>query len=108
MFNIKKQEVLAFLFSTSIAFLFETHFHQDSQQHRVTGKPERQSFALFSLVFSFQVHTGPRVDGKEYGKTGALDGQVEEGIEGKHLGQHLAPSVGIHGAKGGHKLGGRG
>ena len=57
-----------------------------------------------SLVenFGVQVDIGARVDGKEDGKASALDGQVEEGVEDEHLGDHLAASGCVHGAKGCH------
>ena len=69
--------------------------------------PERKSITRLTLIEVFQLHVRvfPRIDGKKNGKASALDGNVEESVEHEHLGQNLAPCLGVHGAKSCHQLG---
>ena len=68
--------------------------------------PERKSITRLTLIEVFQLHVRvfPRIDGKENGKASALDSNVEESVEQEHLGQNLAPCLGVHGSKSCHLL----
>ena len=68
--------------------------------------PERKSITRLTLIEVFHLHVRvfPRIDGEENGEASALDGNVEESVEHEHLGQNLAPCLGVHGAKSCHQL----